>query len=106
LSWVHISDVVGPIEHILDSAGVSGPVNVVGPNPVTNAEFTKALAGVLHRPAIFPMPAWAARLAFGEMADALLLGSQRVEPGKLVASGYSFRYPRLELALSDILRST
>jgi NAD dependent epimerase/dehydratase family enzyme len=70
-----------------------------------NAEFTRTLARALHRPAIFPMPAFAARLAFGEMGDALLLASQRVEPAKLVESGYQFRFPRLESALENILRS-
>lgn len=104
MSWVHISDVVGAIEHALDSNGVSGPLNVVAPKPATNAEFTHSLARVLHRPAIFPMPAFAARLAFGEMADALLLGSQRVEPAKLSSSGYTFRFSQLEPALADLLK--
>jgi len=105
MSWIHIADVVGAIEHALDNPSVTGPVNVVGPNPAMNAEFTRTLARALHRPAIFPMPAFAARLAFGEMGDALLLASQRVEPAKLVESGYQFRFPRLESALENILRS-
>lgn len=105
MSWVHVADVVGAIEHALDNPSVTGPVNVVGPNPAMNAEFTRTLARALHRPAIFPMPAFAARLAFGEMGDALLLASQRVEPAKLVESGYQFRFPRLESALENILRS-
>jgi uncharacterized protein len=104
-SWIHIADVVGAILHALETESVSGPVNVVAPAPVTNAEFTKVLASVLHRPAVFPMPAFAARLAFGEMAEALLLASQRVEPAKLLASKYSFQYAQLDMALSDILRS-
>jgi len=70
---------------------------------VTNAEFTKTLAEVLDRPAIFPMPAFAARLAFGEMADELLLASQRVEPAKLISSGYPFQHSELRKALEDIL---
>jgi uncharacterized protein (TIGR01777 family) len=105
MSWIHIANVVGAIEHALDNPSVTGPVNVVGPNPAMNAEFTRTLARALHRPAIFPMPAFAARLAFGEMGDALLLASQRVEPAKLVESGYQFRFPRLESALENILRS-
>jgi uncharacterized protein len=104
-SWIHIADVVGAILHALDTVSVNGPVNVVAPAPVTNAEFTKVLASLLHRPAVLPMPAFAARLAFGEMADALLLASQRVEPSKLLASKYAFQYPRLDMALSHILRS-
>ena len=77
---------------------------MVAPSPVRNAEFTKTLASVLSRPAIFPMPAFAARLVFGQMGDELLLASQRVEPAKLMASGYVFRKPDLRLALSAILK--
>ena len=81
-----------------------GPVNAVSPHPVTNAEFTKTLGSVLSRPTLFPVPAFGARLAFGEMADALLLGSQRVEPAVLTARGFSFQLPRLEPALKHILQ--
>jgi hypothetical protein len=81
-----------------------GPVNLVAPRPVTNAEFTRTLAAVVHRPAVFPMPAFAARLAFGEMADGLLLASQRVEATKLMSSGYPFHYTSLRVALEDILK--
>jgi NAD dependent epimerase/dehydratase family enzyme len=104
MSWVHISDVVGAIEHVLDNAGIGGPVNVVAPSPATNAEFTRTLAAVLHRPAIFPLPAFAVRLALGEMGEALLLGSQRVEPGKLRANGYEFQFSQLAPALASILQ--
>jgi uncharacterized protein len=76
---------------------------VVAPTPVRNAEFTKTLASVLSRPAIFPMPAFAARLVFGQMGDELLLASQRVEPAKLLASGYGFQKPDLRKALEGIL---
>jgi NAD dependent epimerase/dehydratase family enzyme len=76
---------------------------MVSPNPIRNAEFTKTLASVLHRPAIFPMPAFAARLAFGQMADELLLASQRVQPAKLASSGYKFQHPDLRIALASIL---
>lgn len=104
-SWIHVNDLVGAVHHIMKTNLLAGPVNLVAPNPVTNAEFTKMLAQVLDRPAIFPMPALAARLAFGEMADELLLASQRVEPTKLVSSGYSGRHSDLKKALEDILKS-
>lgn len=99
MSWVALDDVVGAIHRALFSEELSGPANVVAPEPVTNSEYTRVLGGVLNRPTIFPMPAAAARLAFGEMADELLLGSQRVAPTQLQASGYEFAYPGLEQAL-------
>ena len=98
-SWIDVQDWVGALHHILKTELLQGPVNVVAPNPVTNAEFTKMLASVLSRPAVLPMPAFAARLAFGQMADELLLASQRVEPAKLVASGYSFQFSELKQSL-------
>jgi uncharacterized protein (TIGR01777 family) len=102
-SWIHIADVAAGILHVMNNDRVQGPVNFVAPNPVTNAAFTKTLAAVLHRPAFFPVPAFAARLAFGQMADELLLSSQRVEPSKLVASGYPFAYTDLRKALEELL---
>jgi uncharacterized protein len=104
MSWIDLQDMVGAIHHILKSDLVHGPVNLVGPKPVTNAEFTRTLASVLSRPAIFPMPAFAVKLAFGEMGEALLLGSQRVEPNKLVTSGYPFRFKALRDSLENILK--
>lgn len=101
-SWVDVRDIIGAIHHVLGS-DLAGPVNAVAPNPVTNAEFTRVLASVLSRPAILPMPALAARLAFGQMADELLLASQRVTPGKLLSSGYSFQHSNLRDALQCIL---
>jgi len=103
-SWIDIDDLVGAVQHVIKTETLRGPVNVVGPSPVTNAEFTKTLASVLSRPAILPMPAFAARLVFGQMGDELLLASQRVEPAKLLASGYVFQKPDLRLALSAILK--
>jgi len=103
MSWIAIDDVVGALDHALATKLLRGPVNTVSPNPVTNAEFTATLGRVLRRPTIFPMPAFAARLAFGEMADALLLSSQRVVPERLMTSGYRFRYPDLEAALRHLL---
>jgi uncharacterized protein len=103
-SWVDIDDLVGAIQHAIKTDTLRGPVNVVAPTPVRNAEFTKTLASVLSRPAIFPMPAFAARLVFGQMGDELLLASQRVEPAKLMASGYVFQKCDLRAALEAILK--
>jgi len=103
MSWISITDVVGAIQHALAAEALWGPVNAVAPHPVTNAEFTRTLGRVLRRPTIFPMPGFAARLAFGEMADALLLASQRVQPVKLQSSGFQFRHPELEGALRELL---
>jgi uncharacterized protein (TIGR01777 family) len=102
-SWIHIADIAAGILHVINNDGLNGPVNFVAPNPVSNAAFTKTLAAVLHRPAFFPVPAFAARLAFGQMADELLLSSQRVEPAKLVASGFTFAYRDLREALKKLL---
>ena len=103
MSWIAIDDVIGVILHALTTEALRGPVNAVVPQPVTNREFTKTLGRVLGRPTLFPLPAFAARLAFGEMADELLLASQRVEPARLTASGYQFRFPDLESALRHLL---
>ena len=102
--WVSVRDVVGAIQHVLHHESLSGPVNTVAPNPVSNAEFTRILASVLRRPALFPMPAFAVRIIFGEMGEELFLGSQRVEPAKLAASGYQFQHPDLKNALQEILQ--
>jgi uncharacterized protein (TIGR01777 family) len=103
-SWVSVEDVVGAIHHVLNNDSLQGPVNTVAPNPVTNAEFTTTLAAVLKRPALFPMPAFAVRLVFGKMGVELFLASQRVEPAKLMASGYQFQHPDLRKALEEILQ--
>ena len=103
MSWVALDDVLGGILHALRTDGLAGPVNMVSPNPVTNAEFTKTLGRVLRRPTILPLPAFGARLAFGEMADALLLSSTRVEPSRLREGGFEFGYPDLEAALRHLL---
>jgi uncharacterized protein len=103
MSWIDLQDVVNAILHILKTDSLRGPVNMTAPNPVTNAEFTRTLASVLTHPAIFPMPAFVARLVFGQMADELLLASQRVEPAKLLASGYVFQRPVLHQSLQAIL---
>ena len=103
MSWIDIQDMVGAILHILHSE-LRGPVNMVAPNPVTNAEFTKTLGSVLSRPTIFPMPSTAVKLIFGEMGETVLLGSQRVQPGQLLNSGYSFRFNALEASLNSLLK--
>jgi len=102
-SWVALDDVVHAIKFLLDTEDIAGPVNLVSPQPVTNREFTKALGKVLSRPTIFPMPAFAARLAFGEMADALLLTGARVSPKVLASLGYDFLHPSLAPALRHLL---
>jgi len=101
MSWIDLHDVIGALQHILRSDLLHGPVNLVAPRAVTNAEFTRTLGSVLSRPTIFPVPSFAARLAFGQMADELLLASQRVEPKKLISSGYPFRYPTLKASLES-----
>ena len=106
MSWVALDDVLGGVLHALRTEDVAGAVNMVAPNPVTNREFTKTLGRVLRRPTIFPMPAFAARLAFGEMADALLLASTRVEPARIREGGFTFGYPGLEDALRHVLGRT
>lgn len=103
MSWIALDDAVGAIGHALTDSSLSGPVNAVAPNPATNLEFTKTLGRVLSRPTLFPMPAFAARIAFGEMGEALLLGSTRVEPRRLADSGYSFQFPTLDGALRHVL---
>jgi uncharacterized protein len=102
-SWIHIQDHINAILHVMKSDALLGPVNLVAPHPVTNVEFTKVLSSVLSRPAIFPMPAFAARLAFGQMGEELLLASQRVEAKKLDESGFRFQYPELRPSLQAIL---
>jgi NAD dependent epimerase/dehydratase family enzyme len=128
-SWIHIDDLVGAVHYILHgsfenqheplqrqepdrrvqgklSSGElsSGPINLVSPNPATNAEFTKTLASVLRRPAIIPLPAFAVRLAFGELADEGLLASARVFPKRLTDHGFRFKHPELQAALGHLLR--
>jgi len=99
VSWIAIDDLVGAILHALATESLAGPVNAVAPEPVTNRELARTLGRVLRRPALLPLPAVAARLLFGQMADELLLASARVEPARLRATGFTFRHARLEDAL-------
>ena len=104
MSWVAMDDVVGVINFALENDTLRGPLNVVTPKPVTNAEFTSALGKILSRPTFLTVPAFAARLAFGQMADEMLLASQRVMPKRLSEAGYRFQYPEVEEALRHVLR--
>jgi len=103
MSWIALDDVVGALKFAFANDSLRGPVNFVAPVPVTNAEFTKTLGKVLSRPTLFPIPAFGVRLLFGEMANALLLSSQRVDPEQLTQTGYMFELPQLDGALRHLL---
>jgi uncharacterized protein len=103
MSWIALEDAVEIVRSAIEDDRLAGPLNVVAPNPLRNADFTRITAAVLHRPAIFAAPAFALRLALGEMADALLLVSQRVIPERLLAAGYSFQFAEFESALRTVL---
>ncbi len=103
MSWVSLDDAVGALHHALVDDSIEGPMNVVAPSPVSNADFGRTLGRVLVRPAFLPMPGFAAKLAFGELADALLLSGVRVEPRVLERTGYEFAHPDLEQALRALL---
>lgn len=103
MSWITLDDLIAALTFMLTHTELAGAFNCVAPEPVTNAEFTEKLAGVLARPSVFTVPKFAARLAFGEMADAVLLASQRVVPRRLQEAGFTFRHPQLEAALRYLL---
>ena len=105
MSWIALADVIQGLKLVIEHSSITGPVNFVAPNPVTNSEFTKSLGEAVSRPTLFPMPSFAARLAFGEMADALLLSSAKVEPKRLQESGYRFEFENLQPALAAILKT-
>lgn len=105
LSWISLDDAVRALRHAVDVPAVQGPVNVVGPAPVTNAEFTDALGRVLHRPTLIPIPKFALRAVFSEMADATLIASQRAVPAALTASGFTFEHKDVDAALRAALAS-
>ncbi len=102
-SWITLHDLIKAIDHCITTDGLRGPVNAVAPKAVTNYEFTKTLGRVIRRPTIFPMPAFAARLVLGEMADALLLASTHVVPKRLLETGFHFEFPELEPGLRKVL---
>jgi len=103
MSWITLDDLVGVIEHTITNDNLSGPVNAVGPKPMTNGEFTKTLGKVLSRPTLLSVPAFALHLAAGEMAEELLLASTRALPKKLQETGYHFLHPDLESGLRTVL---
>ncbi len=103
VSWIHLADWVALVLWAAAEAAVSGPLNLTAPNPVTNAEFARTAGRVLRRPAVVPTPALALRLLLGEMADAVVLGGQRVVPQRALAEGFRFEYPDLDRALADVL---
>lgn len=104
MSWITLADVVGALQFVLDNTAARGSINVVSPNPVRNGDFARALGRAMHRPAVLPAPVFALRLALGEMADALLLSSQRVVPERLSQLGYTFQNPELQSALASVLQ--
>jgi uncharacterized protein len=103
ISWITLEDTVAAILHVLDRSALTGAVNVVAPQSVTNRAFTKALGNALHRPTVFPLPAFAARLLLGEIADELLLASTRVVPKRLQEDGFVFKHPEIDGALASLL---
>jgi NAD dependent epimerase/dehydratase family enzyme len=103
MSWITLDDLLNALFFCMQQESLSGAVNFVSPEPVRNSEFTKALGGALHRPAVLPAPAFALRLAFGQMADEALLSSCRAVPAKLQAAGFAFRSPSIEPALKTLL---
>ncbi|MDQ3746897.1 MAG: TIGR01777 family oxidoreductase [Acidobacteriota bacterium] len=104
ISWLTLDELVAIIRRALEDEHLRGPVNAVAPSAVTNLEFTKTLGHVLGRPTVLPVPAFAVRLAFGEMADAILLSSTRAVPTRLQEAGYQFAHPELEGALRHVLK--
>ena len=104
MSWISLDDVVGIINFALENEGLRGAVNVASPNPVTNEEFTKTLGEVLYRPTFLPLPEFAVNLVFGEMGDALLIDSTRVEPKRLLDAGYKFKFTNLKPALENAVK--
>jgi uncharacterized protein (TIGR01777 family) len=105
MSWISLDDHLGAMEHALFTDTLAGPVNLVAPNPVTNATFATTLGRVLKRPALLPLPGFALELVYGEMAHATLLAGQRALPKALMASGFEFQHPTLEQALRTVLNS-
>lgn len=103
LSWIALSDIVRALMFLLDQERVSGAVNLVAPNPVTNEEFTRTLGDVMHRPSFFAVPRTALKIVMGEMADDTVLASQRAKPARLASAGFAFELPGLEQALRAVL---
>lgn len=104
MPWIHLQDLVAIFDHLLQHSGSEGVYNACAPEPVRNADFTRALARTLKRPALLPVPAWALRLLLGEMAT-LLLGGQRLRPRRLQEAGHRWQHPQLDAALQQILKT-
>ncbi len=104
MSWIALEEIPAIVVHLLRHDVINGAVNIVSPNPVSNAEFTKILGKILRRPTVFPVPAWGLKILFGEMAETLLIGGAKVVPKRLLDSGYQFHYPELSSALGAALR--
>ena len=103
MSWISMDDLIGIIYHAINDESLSGPINIVAPHPVSNLELTRTLGKVISRPTLFTIPASLIKMVFGEMGKEVLLASTRVEPKKIMASGYRFRHPELEGALRHLL---
>jgi NAD dependent epimerase/dehydratase family enzyme len=106
MSWIARADAAAALQFLVETTSLSGPVNVVAPNPVRNAEFTATLARVLRRPAIVVVPEFAVRLMYGQMGMESIVWGQRVDPGRLLAAGFRFGFPELEPALIEAVRRT
>ena len=106
MSWIHMDDLIGVIQHIVKSPAVTGPINGTAPTPVTNKEFASTLGKALSRPAFLPLPAFVLKLLMGEMGEELLLSGHRVIPEKITTSGYEFTYETLEPALTEVLKKS
>jgi len=104
MPWIHMHDIVDIIKLCIDNESISGPINAASPNPVTNREFTKALANQLHRPALLPMPSPIVKLVFGQMGEELLLAGKKVVPSKALEQGYRFKFEHIDQALADCLK--
>ena len=100
MSWISLQDAVAALLFLIDTPALTGPVNLTAPEPVTNSEFTQALSRAVHRPAVLPAPAFALRLAFGQMADEALLASARIYPARLIGAGFRFAHPTVAEALA------
>jgi uncharacterized protein (TIGR01777 family) len=104
MSWIHIKDMIGILQFCLSELGLKGPINATSPNAVTNKEFSRALASVLKRPAVIPLPEMMVKVLFGEMGTELLLQGQRIYPRRILEAGFEYEYSDLRLALLDILK--
>ena len=103
LSWISLDEIPRIVQYLIKQENISGPVNLVSQNPVSNREFTRTLSEVLKRPAIFPVPPFILRIIFGEMADALLIEGAAVLPQRLLKNGYTFQFPELKAALIRVI---